>query len=116
MAVEAFSLGEAWCDVVRFVEEHEEERAIFRHPAVLLKRQSGRLVSAYVNRCFLEKIELAWFRLQELESMEKWPGKDEFRRHFLDNVRLFSPQIRTLFEGDGRKGTGDEEGAAARVG
>ena len=56
------------------------------------------LVSAYVNRCYLEKTELAWFRLQDLVSMERLSGKDDFRRNFLESVRSLEPQIKDLFD------------------
>jgi len=96
MAREASSLSEAWKLVTDFVEQ-ERDSEVFAHPAVLLTTHQKKLVSAYVNRCYMEKTELAWFRLEELESVEKWKVRDEFRRHFLDSVKNLAPKIRSLF-------------------
>lgn len=96
VAKEAAELGEAWAEVTSFVEK-ECDSSIFSHPAVLLTRHQNILVSAYVNRCYLEKTELAWFRLEDLEAADRWKTREEFRRHFLDALRSFGPQIRTLF-------------------
>ena len=99
MAKEAASLSEAWKNVIDFV-ERERGSEVFAHPAVLLTKHRKRLVSAYVNRCYMEKTELAWFRLEELESVEKWKVREDFRRHFLDSVKNLAPQIRSLFDDD----------------
>jgi hypothetical protein len=96
MAKEAAALSEAWKEVTDFV-ERERESPIFAHPAVLVTMHRTMIVSAYVNRCYLEKTELAWFRLEELESPDRWKHREDFRRHFLENVRKLAPQIRSLF-------------------
>ena len=94
-AAEALAVAAAWARVQAFVREHGH-REVFRHPAVQLKNHHGRLVSAYVQRGYLEKTELAWFRLAELEALDRWQG-EQFRRHFLESLRQFAPQIRGLF-------------------
>jgi len=99
VAKEAAELSEAWAEVTSFVEK-ECDSLIFSHPAVLLTRHQNVLISAYVNRCYLEKTELAWFRLEDLEAADRWKTREEFRRHFLDALRSFGPQIRTLFADD----------------
>jgi len=99
IAKEAANLSDAWKQVTEFV-LREHGNAIFDHPAVLLTRHRQMLVSAYVNRCYLEKTELAWFRLKDLESVENWKFREEFRRHFLDSVRILAPQVRSLFAND----------------
>ena len=99
MAKEAASVSCAWHEVRDFV-ARERQSEIFLHPAVLLVSHRSMLVSAYVNRCYLEKTELAWFRLDELTSAERWRGKDDFRRNFLESVRNLTPQIKELFAED----------------
>lgn len=96
MAKEAASVSNAWREVVDFVAQ-EQNSEVFAHPAVLLVTHRSMLVSAYVNRCYLEKTELAWFRLEDLMSTERWRGKDDFRRNFLESVRNLLPQIKSLF-------------------
>jgi hypothetical protein len=65
---------------------------------VRLVRHAGELVAAYVNKAFLEKTEIAWWNLEELEvtARERWRGGDCFRRYFLDNLRHLAPKIRAL--------------------
>jgi hypothetical protein len=95
-AKEAQELHRVWRTVTAFVSE-QGHREIFRHPAVLLSSHGQKLVSAYVNRCYLEKTELAWFRLRDIEATDRWWSKETFRRHFIDNIRQLSDQIRGLF-------------------
>lgn len=87
----------SWRRVQSFVRQHGAE-PIFSHPAVCVTRHAGELTAAYVNKAFLEKTELAWWDLAELERLgrERWRGGDEFRRYFLDNLRFIAPQIRAL--------------------
>ena len=96
VAKEAVALSEAWREITDFVEK-ERHSDIFAHPAVLLTTHHKMLVSAYINRCYLEKTELAWFRLDDLESTDRWKAREDFRRNFLESVRSFGPQIRSLY-------------------
>lgn len=98
LAAEALVVASAWARVQAFVREHGH-REVFQHPAVLLRHHLGRLTSACVNRGYLEKTEVSWFRLAELERLDRWSG-EQFRRHFLEGLRQFTPQIRGLFDGD----------------
>jgi hypothetical protein len=112
MAMEASNVSCAWREVREFVAQ-ERHSEIFLHPAVLLSTHRSMLVSAYVNRCYLEKTELAWFRLQDLVSMERWSGKDDFRRNFLESVRSLEPQIKDLFDVPRHPESLDEEAVHA---
>ena len=106
LSPEAFAdarrLHASWQKVQSFVLQHGTA-PIFSHPAVRVMRHGGQLTAAYVNKAFLEKTELAWWDLAELERLgrERWRGGDDFRRYFLDNLRFIAPQIRAL-SGEGR--------------
>jgi len=126
MAKEAANVSGAWKEVTDFV-ARERQSEVFAHPAVLLATHRSMLVSAYVNRCYLEKTELAWFRLEDLVSPERWRGRDDFRRNFLESVRSLAPQIKGLFAEElaaaeptmtappTAQGQGDEEAEAAAL-
>jgi hypothetical protein len=98
---EAVALHAAWALLKAFVAEHAGA-PIFSHPAVRLVHHAGELVAAYVNKAFLEKTEIAWWDLSELEALarERWRGGDSFRRYFLDNLRHLAPKIRALTRGE----------------
>jgi len=99
IAREAEEISQAWAAVIQYIEEHQN-KDLLQHPAVLLSYRGDRLLSAYVNRCYLEKTELKWFKLSDLECMDRWKSREDFRKNFLDNIRQFSSQIRCLFQGE----------------
>ena len=102
---DARRLHASWLKVLHFVQSHEH-LDIFSHPAVRVVCHAGRLTAANVNKAFLEKTDVAWWRLSELErlSYERWKTED-FRRYFLDNMRFITPKIRGLVGG----GTPEEQ-------
>jgi len=96
---EALRLREAWTEVLDFVRARADA-PVLSHPAVCLTRARGRLLAAYVNKAFLEKSDVRWWPLAELERLarERWRGGDAFRRYFLDNLCVFAPRVRSLAE------------------
>lgn len=100
VADETAALSEAWRKVKHYVGDHGADD-VFRHPAVLLSYCRGALVSAYVNKCYLEKTEVKWHSLASLEGLERWRGADDFRKHFLDNLKQLASTIRALFDEPG---------------
>ena len=93
---EAKAVSGAWKCVETFVAQ-EQASGILGHPALILNFERTRLVSAFVDRSFLEKTDLAWFKLSSLEDASTLKGREQFKTHFLEAVRSFSPMIRSLF-------------------
>ena len=68
---------------------------IFKHPAVQVQRSHGQVISAYINKSFLEKSDLAWFPLSELLSnRQPWSANESpFRKLFLENIASIASHI-----------------------
>lgn len=95
---EASVVAKAWSDVNVFVAEAMEAGRL-EHPAVHLHFERSRLVSAFVNNCYLEKTDLAWFKLSLLESSSSLFGRDFFKPRFLDGIYSVAAKIRGIFAG-----------------
>ena len=93
---EASAVAKAWGDVKVFVAEALEAGRL-EHPAVNLHFERSRLVSAFVNSCYLEKTDLAWFKLSLLESSSSLFGRDFFKPRFLDSIYSIAAKIRGIF-------------------
>lgn len=80
MAREAADIYDMWDEVL----EHLERNAsapVMQHPAMCLQRAGPHVVGAYVNRCYLEKSEIKWWGIEELENASRTRPQD-FRRFF----------------------------------
>ena len=95
-ARDAKELSNAWYDILHFLQEHA---CLLRHPALSVGFRRGFLVSAAVNRSFLEKTELAWFKLRDLVDPD-FAG-EAFKSHFLDVVRGSSVLLQRLLDEEG---------------
>jgi hypothetical protein len=75
---------EAWADVLAYLERNRNNR-VLSHPAVTVQRVNRHIVGAYVNKCYLEKSEVRWWGLEELERAGQQRPM-EFRRFFADAI------------------------------
>lgn len=92
-AREAKELSGAWIDILDFLQMHA---CLLRHPALNVIYRLGFVVSASVNRSFLEKTELAWFKLRDLADPD-FPG-ETFKSHFLELVRCSAVLLQRLLD------------------
>ncbi len=97
-----------WRVVVDFVAARR--LPALEHPAVSLQRVQGELVGAYVNKCYLEKSEVRWWPLEELEGAVAARPLD-FRRFFAENATALVAAVRALR----RQGKGDDDEAPATL-
>jgi hypothetical protein len=106
---QSFSLGEgasreveivyeAWNSVVSFINTHDKP-GILEHPAVTIQRIHTHLVGAYVSKSYLEKSEIKWWSLDELEHASR-TSPCEFRRFFLENLPELISAVRSLIGND----------------
>lgn len=91
---EANNVYEMWGDVLNFIERYKNHRAL-SHPAVSIQRVNGFVVGAYVNKCYLEKSEMKWWSLDELERTAKHRPQ-EFRRFFGDAIPEIVATVRSV--------------------
>lgn len=84
-AVEMRPLQHQWQAVLAFMEKHPE---VLSHPAVQLSCQGGMVVSAHVNKSYLEKSEMAWWSVQSLKQACRmpWSYSSMFRKHFYEFI------------------------------
>ena len=88
----------AWTETVRYIQEHAHE-PIFQHPAVNITRLHGHVINAYVNKAFLEKCEIGWWKLDDLVRLQwdVWSSNyTAFRRLFLENISAVALEIQHL--------------------
>ena len=87
-------LRTAWQNVVSFIGARSHD-PIFQHPAVNVVRSQNRIVSAYVNKAYLEKCEIDWWKLDDLlRARDTHFSQDTpFRRLFLENVPMLARRI-----------------------
>lgn len=78
---EAERVLERWAALVRRLEGCSEQT--LRHPAVSLTHAAGRLLSARVGAEYLEKTEVAWWSLSDLQEVLAGAHRDSFRAYFL---------------------------------
>ena len=91
------TLEDMWKGVLEFIREREGDD-IFVHPAVNIVFSGKEVVNAYVNKAYVEKCEIGWWRLSDLlrRQSERETGassESEFRRLFLDNVVVLAKHI-----------------------
>ena len=87
-----------WGAVRDFVSQLPAE--ILKHPALQLLRAGGRIVSAHVNKGFLEKSEIKWWSLEELD-FTCIAAPDNFR-HFFQETRLaMATRVEAMLLGKG---------------
>ena len=94
------ALEEAWRQVRHFIRVRQAD-PIFEHPAVNIVNSKDIIVSAFVNKSYLEKCEIKWWKLSEVLSLQQdysWNSPDPpFRKLFLDNMTVIARHI-FLFE------------------
>ena len=87
----------AWNAVVRCVMEHVAG-TLLTHPAVRITWLQGRVVGAFVDKAFLEKCEIGWWKLEDIErardDKDSAETESQFRRLFLYNVKHLAHEIR----------------------
>jgi len=81
-AREARDVYEAWAEVLSYLDRNRNNH-VLSHPAVTVQRVNRHVVGAYVNKCYLEKSEVRWWGLDELERAGRHRPL-EFRRFFAD--------------------------------
>ncbi len=91
-------IEDAWRALQSFIEAHLHD-PIMAHPAVKIVTSRNQIVNAYVNRAYLEKCEIRWWRLNELLALKEQSCKsDNFRKLFLENLTTMASHIRLLEE------------------
>lgn len=95
-AREAHDVYETWADVLNYIERNKNHHAL-SHPAVSIQRVSQFVVGAYVNKCYLEKSEMKWWSVEELERAGK-QRPQEFRRFFGDAIPELVAAVRSAAE------------------
>lgn len=95
----------AWQSVLDFICARSDD-PIFKHPAVNVVRSQDRIVNAYVNKAYLEKCEIDWWKLDDLLQARETHFSQEtpFRRLFLENLPVLA---RRIFELERRHNHGD---------
>jgi hypothetical protein len=62
------------------------DKAVLDHPAVRIEKAGEKIVSAHVNRSYMEKSEVQWWRVQELtpiSAARTSQRAERFRPYFL---------------------------------
>jgi hypothetical protein len=73
---------------------------ILSHPAVVVNRLHGHVMGAFVKKSYLEKSEVRWWSLNDLEhtaANSRTSGRqasDSFRYYFLESVPLLATAVR----------------------
>lgn len=74
-------------DYLHFFVSGRAQDPIFSHPAVVLITSRSCVVNAHVNKAYLEKCELRWWKLSALtEAHACARGDTDFRKLFLENL------------------------------
>jgi predicted NUDIX family NTP pyrophosphohydrolase len=97
VAVALCGLEAAWERVREYIQQHQHD-PIFQHPGVHIACSQGRVVAAYVNKAYLEKCEIRWWRLEDLLTAhaQPWVLTGQFRKFFLDNLWQLSKHLKQL--------------------
>ena len=86
-------LEASWQQVKAFISARVHD-PIFAHPAVNLVTSKGQIVSAYIDKAYLEKCEVEWWRLSELQDASENPRRAwPFRKLFIENLRELTRHI-----------------------
>ena len=88
--LETSRIAKAWNDVKAAVEEAAA------HPALVTKRAGDVLIGAYVERSYMEKSEVKWWTIGELEKISRSKQTDNFRRCFTDVLPSLIELIKSL--------------------
>lgn len=79
---------------------------LLSHPAVTVHRLHGHVVGAFVKKSYLEKSEIRWWSLNDLEhtaANTRASGRqasDAFRHYFLESVPLLAAAVRKRAAGE----------------
>jgi hypothetical protein len=93
-----------WQQVLDFIREQSGD-SIFLHPAVNITWSGNEVVNAFVNKAYLEKCELGWWRLGDLldhRRSQANASESEFRRLFLDNIAVIADHITKMEQAEDR--------------
>ena len=88
-------LQEAWEDLQDYIRARSHE-AIFSHPAVNIVTSRDCIVNAFVNKAYLEKCEIKWWKLSELIRIQDQPwiqSENAFRKLFLENLATLAKHV-----------------------
>lgn len=87
-------LVSSWKEVLRIVTD--SSNPLLKHPAVTVHRLHGHVVGAMVKKSYLEKSEVRWWSLRDLEQISLCRGSrsEVFRHYFLDTIPLLADAIR----------------------
>uniref|UniRef100_A0A6C0BZI2 Nudix hydrolase domain-containing protein n=1 Tax=viral metagenome TaxID=1070528 RepID=A0A6C0BZI2_9ZZZZ len=90
---------EAWSKVLTYLELRVHD-PILLHPAVDLKKSRQIVVGARVNKAYLEKCEIRWWKLEELlnlQDIQSTAGQEsEFRKLFIENISNLATHIKMM--------------------
>jgi hypothetical protein len=77
---------------------HNTSQEALHHPAVELQWAGGALVAASVNRAHLEKSELRWWPVRQVQSAlsGSYPSRSVFRAHFAELMPTAMQRLREL--------------------
>ena len=86
-------IAHAWQNVLDYLND-SEHKSLLEHPAVNVQRVGQQVVHVSINKNFLEKCELGWWKLDDVLSE---PVKSmRFRRLFLEVAPALAREISTL--------------------
>lgn len=108
-AMDLLAVQVAWRRVVDYLEWNGND-PIISHPALQITRSRHRIVSITVNKAYLEKCEIRWWKLNALLDMQYdmsvTGGDGAFRKIFIDNIASLGDHILQIEQL--RKDTGEE--------
>lgn len=95
------SLVSAWREVMTSLSTKDP---VLKHPAIVVHRLHGYVVGAFVKKSYLEKSEIRWWNLNDLErtAMSSSGSRcgsrscigESFRHYFLESVPLLATAVR----------------------
>ena len=94
------TLQTAWDDLQDYVRVRSHD-PIFSHPAVNIVTSRKCIVNAFVNKAYLEKCEIKWWKLSELLRLQEQPwshSESAFRKLFLENLSTLAKHIMIVEE------------------
>ena len=93
---EAKTVWHEWSAVQQIIASLSD--GIAGHPAVCLREFGGLLTGAFIERAYLEKSELRWWKIDELEKVmlpRSWEERDQFRKCFVDIIPALTKLLRS---------------------
>jgi 8-oxo-dGTP pyrophosphatase MutT (NUDIX family) len=97
------ALQAAWEDLQDFIRARSHD-PIFSHPAVNIVTSRKCIVNAFVNKAYLEKCEIKWWKLSDLLRFLEQPWlhhESVFRKLFLENLATLAKHIMLVEETHG---------------